>query len=375
MPPSRDHIHREKKIQREPKGRIKQPFPFEFGAYELSDLQNGLGNQGMIALLQQMETPASPQQTIHRSPENPAGASDKNDAADISKITSKYVPDYNFRSGTDRNDPKYIMPANVYTDPETGTDFVFPAEYDPKNQEMTPERAIMLYRRLPERLREQGQKEIQFVDYANPGDQSMRTDSPQHDVAYANYMWDAIRFNGKKDRLPPQNEEAKRIREKNDSNPQHDDDFVLAAYCHEMGHKIDIAQAEPVYPDYEGDGHSPEPNPPANVQPPDFLNSGEPQNYSGQSKWIDAVKADNKVCGKLSPTSYGETNLSEDFAESVSEYTIGYEHGDAFAIKFPNRAALLKEIVGMTMKEAEEKKKVAAKSKAAANFSPFLPIR
>lgn len=64
---------------------------------------------------------------------------------------------------------KRTAKATIYETPD-GTKFVFPEKINSAKQMMTPEKAIELWQNVPETIRQQGPKTIEFVDYYNPQD-------------------------------------------------------------------------------------------------------------------------------------------------------------------------------------------------------------
>lgn len=173
---------------------------------------------------------------------------------------------------------------------QDGTRFVFPEIYNTAHQSMTPEKAIELWYRVPDSVRKQSQKVVEFVDYYNPQDFYWKQVYKNFTQSYATggdtitfYRWDY----------------------------PHDDDYVIRTYCHEAGHFIDKTRSTTGIP------------------------------YSLCQDWTDAMKHDMLYSGKKSPTVYGENSNAEDFAESVAEFT---QDLTSFEKDFPNRATLLKSI-------------------------------
>lgn len=58
----------------------------------------------------------------------------------------------------------------VYTTADGRRFVLFPAGIDTAKQDMTPERAISLYDRMPDNVKSQMQDTVFFVDYPNPED-------------------------------------------------------------------------------------------------------------------------------------------------------------------------------------------------------------
>lgn len=182
--------------------------------------------------------------------------------------------------------------AVVYETPD-GTKFVFPKNYNSKNQTMTPDDAISCWQKVPKEIRTQAQKVVEFVDYYNPQDSYWKKRYKNFTHSYAT-GGDVITFY--KYTTP------------------HDLDYVVRTYCHEAGHFIDMNLGT------NGTG------------------------YSSLQPWMDAMKADKKISGMKSPTKYGENANTEDFAESMAELI---KDMTAFEKKFPHRFALLRKILGI----------------------------
>ena len=174
---------------------------------------------------------------------------------------------------------------------QDGTRFVFPKEYDEKLQSMTPEKAVDLWYKLPEIVRKQAQKTIEFVDYYNPQDTYWQKVYKNFSHSYAT-GGDVITFY--RYELP------------------HDDLLVIRTYCHEAGHFIDKNRGK------------------------------NGMDYSQNSDWTKAMNNDMLYSKRMSPTAYGENSNAEDFAESVAEFLW---NPILFESDFPNRAALLKTIL------------------------------
>ena len=180
--------------------------------------------------------------------------------------------------------------AVTYTTTE-GTQFVFPKTYDTAHQSMTPEQAISAWQRVPQSIREQAQKTVEFVDYYNPADAYWRKVYQNFPQSYATggdkitfYRWDYA----------------------------HDMDYVIRTYCHEAGHYIDTSLATSA------------------------------RRFSDETLWAKAMADDLLMSAKKSCTVYGENNACEDFAESIAEYV---KDKAAFTKKFPNRAEILDGII------------------------------
>ena len=180
--------------------------------------------------------------------------------------------------------------AVIYTTPD-GTRFIFPKDYNKEYQQMTPEQAISAWQKVPERLRKQAQKTIEFVDYYNPDDEKWAKTYKAFQRSYAT-GGDVITFY------------------RHDS--PHNTDYVVRTYCHEIGHYLDTKIAK------------------------------MKRNYAEEAEWTKARSDDRKISNKRSCTIYGGNSPSEDFAESIAEYI---RDKDAFAKDFPHRAALLSKLI------------------------------
>lgn len=202
------------------------------------------------------------------------------------KKEAKPDPGYTVRAAKHTFTGGKTTDAKIYTTPD-GTEFIFPEKYSRKKQRMTPEKAIELWNRTPEKLRKQAQKRVEFVDYYNPSDSYWRKTYKNFSHSYAT-GGETITF----------------YRFDHD----HDDDYVVRTYCHEGGHYIDTVMGK--------DG----------------------QRFSNGSVWTKAMADDKIESGRESPTEYGKNSNVEDFAESVAEYVRDKE---AFTKRFPNRASIL----------------------------------
>lgn len=202
----------------------------------------------------------------------------------ISDCTTE-TREYDFSDGTE-NGTRKSANATVYKTPD-GTEFVFPVSYNKAHQTMTPEKAVELWSKVPEKLRDMGQKQIIFQDVHNPQDKYWRKRYKKFRGSYAT-GGDDINFWR--------------------YDYPHNDDYVVRTYCHEIGHKVDTD------------------------------NSVNGTRFSEYTWWTDAMAEDKKVSGQKSVTVYGENANSEDFAESMAEFV---KDPDAFRKKFPNRAKII----------------------------------
>ena len=198
------------------------------------------------------------------------------------------IEQHKFSKGA-RND--YNLDDAVVYELEDGVKFVFPKDYDRNFQSMTPDKAVDLWYKVPEVVRKQAQKTIEFVDYYNPQD----------------YYWQKIY----KDFSHSYATGGETITFYRYEQP-HDDLYVIRTYCHEAGHFIDTNRG---------------------------VNGLD---YSPGSDWTKAMKSDILHSNRISPTTYGENSNAEDFAESIVEFLWDPIY---FEENFPNRAVLLKTIL------------------------------
>lgn len=183
--------------------------------------------------------------------------------------------------------------ATIYKTPD-GTKFVFPERYNKQHQTMTPEQAIANWQRVPQSIRRQAQKTVEFVDYYNPQDSYWRKHYKNFGHSYATggdkitfYRYDIT----------------------------HDDDYIVRTYCHEAGHLIDTNLA---------------------------TGTGKSARFSAEPVWQKAMADDKAANRRKSCTTYGENSPTEDFAESIAEYV---KDKNSFSRDFPNRAAVLASII------------------------------
>lgn len=195
---------------------------------------------------------------------------------------------HDFGNGTGGS--KKTAKATIYKTQE-GTKFIFPEKYNKAHQQMTPEKAISLWDKVPKSIRKQAQKTIEFVDYYNPADTYWKKQYKNFSHSYAT-GGDKIVFWR--------------------YDYSHQDDYVIRTYCHEAAHFIDT----------------------------NISTSGN--RFSSEIIWTNAMKNDKIVSGLKSPTKYGENSSTEDFAESVAEF-VNDEIG--FTKKFPNRAKIISSIL------------------------------
>ena len=198
------------------------------------------------------------------------------------------IEDYGFSDGKGGSTKARL--AKIYETPD-GTRFVFPRNIRSDKQSMKVDKAIELWQKVPEEIRQRAQKTIEFVDYYNPMDAYWRKVYKNFSRSYAT-GGDKITFYR--------------------YDYPHDENYVIRTYCHEVGHYIDTEI------------------------------SATGKRFSSEDLWTSAVEKDIIEAGRKSPTTYGENSAAEDFAESIAEYVADKNE---FEKNFPNRAALLKVII------------------------------
>ena len=171
----------------------------------------------------------------------------------------------------------------------SGRRFFFKADMDQSRQDMTPERLLSIYEKVPEHIKDRMQKEIYVVDYANPQDEYWKMRYRNFAGSYATggieiTLW---AYTG------------------------HDDSYLERTLCHETEHLVDIEEAS----------------------------AGEALSSGGV--WEDAVMNDYGHSKKTHPTKYAANSSSEDFAESVALYTVDSEK---FRRDYPYRASVLDKV-------------------------------
>ena len=173
----------------------------------------------------------------------------------------------------------------------SGRRFLFRVDMDPSKQDMTPERLLSLYEKVPDHIKARMQKTIYVVDYANPFDSYWEKKYRKFPGSYAT-GGDEITFW---------------------AYTGHDDAHLVRTLCHETGHMVDAEEAP----------------------------SGK--NFSSGKTWDDAITSDYRHSKKTYPTKYAANSLAEDFAESVALYTVDSVN---FRRNFPNRATILDSFFG-----------------------------
>lgn len=211
------------------------------------------------------------------------------------KVAPSKIQNYNFNEGTSAKTTSHVGVADCYTTAE-GVNFIYQENYNKANQLIEPQRAMELFDKIPSKLKAEINT-IEVLDYKNPMDgywasrykwknfESFATGSGGH-IAF----W------------------------KNNTMATHamDDNWIIHTYAHESAHSLDQT-----------------------------LGKGGIR-FSNSAQWKKIVAEDKKINGKKSPTSYGEMNMVEDFAESVAEYCTNPVE---FAKEFPNRANFFKGVL------------------------------
>ncbi|MBO5917391.1 MAG: hypothetical protein J6Q14_01330 [Oscillospiraceae bacterium] len=187
------------------------------------------------------------------------------------------------------NYPVYSGLADIYAMPD-GVEFRFKQGMDAAHQSMTPDMLIDSWYKVPQRLRDLGQKRINVVDTYNPSDAYWKSIYKTFTQSYATggdeitfYRWDYA----------------------------HNPDYLVRSLSHEIAHKVDTSL-------------------------------GGATRYSEQTDWQKAMADDKAFSGMASITTYGENSPSEDFAESIAEYI----KDQNFFLQFmPNRGKLISAIL------------------------------
>lgn len=182
--------------------------------------------------------------------------------------------------------------AETYTMPD-GMRFVFKRGMNVAHQTLEPEELIRKYYETPEGLRKRsGQKVINVVDRYNPADAYWRK-------TYRNFSHSYMTGG---DEITIWRHDY-----------EHNMSYLTSSLRHEMGHGLDRMNA--------------------------FVSTSQ--------EWKTAMQADKDFSGGVanSVSKYGENSVKEDFAEAIEQYT-----GDAaaFETSFPNRASIIKRLLGAT---------------------------
>ena len=210
-------------------------------------------------------------------------------------VAPSKIQNYNFNEGTDAKITSHVGVADCYTNAE-GVNFIYQENYNKANQLIEPQRAMGLFDKIPSKLKAEVST-IEVLDYKNPMDsywarrykwkgfESFATGSGGHIAFWKNNTMASAAM---------------------------DDNWIIHTFAHESAHSLDQTLGK----------------------------SGI--RFSNSSQWKKIVAEDKKINGKKSPTSYGEMNLTEDFAESVAEYCTNPVE---FAKEFPNRANFFKGVL------------------------------
>lgn len=187
-----------------------------------------------------------------------------------------------------------LLDSVAYTTPDMHN-FIYKKGYDHNLQRIEPESAIRVWNGLPEFIRKKAQKTIEFVDYENPKDPEWRIKYKMSGSTFSASGKYKITF-FKNDKLLC------------------GDRHIRKAYCHEIGHHIDLRY---------GKGGL---------------------RFSEGEEWTKAIEADKIISKRDGPTIYSKVYCTEDFAESV--YALAVFPAE-FEKKFPNRAKILKRLCGL----------------------------
>lgn len=198
--------------------------------------------------------------------------------------------DFDFSDGA--GGVRKTIKANIYELPN-GVEFVFPKAYNSRNQTLTVEQLLSAYNGIPAEIRDKGQMQIIVNDVYNPQDKFWRKKYKGFTHSYAT-GGETINFWR--------------------YGYGHDDEYLKFTLCHEMGHMIDFNGT------YGG------------------------TRISKGNEWAEAMAKDLAHSGKKSMRAYGENSVLEDFADAIGYYSL---HKDDFLKDFPNRAAILKLLLGL----------------------------
>lgn len=214
---------------------------------------------------------------------------------------------YRFTDGTSTGVHK-IADADIYM-LEDGTRFIFPSDMDTEKQTAHPNEFIDNWFRLPESYRKQIQKTIVVVDYRNPQDAYWEKKYGIKNMRSYATGGDEITFYA--------------------HSGVHWRDDIIHAFAHEGGHYIDKRQKA--------------------------YDLAEGVRLSGGQRWADAAQKDLKLHSfddeYKGVSDYAKKTLKsnpnyfvEDFADSCAAYITDR---DFFETNFPNRAKILKKVLGI----------------------------
>ena len=207
----------------------------------------------------------------------------------VHSVQQYEVANFGFGDGTGTG--VHHRGAGIVRKTTDGTEIIYPKDYDATKQVMSPDEAVDVWMRIPEAVRIRSQHIIEVLDYGNPRDSYWAR--VYNMPGFQTYMTGGERLSIY-------------------GATYHGDDYRHGALIHEVGHWIDRSD----------DGLS---------------------HFSHKKAWNIAMQKDYTTCGKKSPTTYGEVENTEDFAESLMSY---YQNRDAFVRDFPERARILNLIMG-----------------------------
>jgi len=186
----------------------------------------------------------------------------------------------------------YSGDADVYTMPD-GMRFIFKQDMDERWQKLTPQVAIEQHYKIPGWLRSVA-KDMWVLDTDNPADEYWRSIYPDFPRSQAIGGYGQTVY----------------FRSVGDFNSAYARKILLNTMTHELGHSLDTA-----------------------VGLGSFFSEG--------SEWTQAMAADLAATGKASITTYGESSILEDFAESVMMYVRAPKR---FMKTMPARGAIIERI-------------------------------
>lgn len=208
----------------------------------------------------------------------------------VSDLTHTVYKNFPFSDGTTYGVRKQAD-ADVYTLPN-GLEIVYPKSYNKQNQTLTKEQLLEAYNRVPEEIRNKGQKRIIVNDVYNPQDSYWKKVYKNFSRSYAT-GGDTINFW---------------------RDNHHTVDYIaVETLPHEMAHFIDWQGKYPTG-----------------------------NRISNGQDWTNAMQLDLSVSGMSSPTQYGRNSNTEDFAESFTELV---KDAAKFEKMFPNRFGIIKGIL------------------------------
>ena len=186
----------------------------------------------------------------------------------------------------------YSGDADVYTMPD-GMRFIFKQDMDERWQQLTPQVAIEQHYKIPGWLRSVA-KDMWVLDIDNPADEYWRSIYPNFPRSQAIGGYGQTVY----------------FKSVGDFDSAFAKKILLGTLTHELGHSLDTA-----------------------VGLGSFFSEG--------SEWTQAMAADLAATGKASITTYGESSILEDFAESVMMYVRAPKK---FMKTMPARGAIIERI-------------------------------